>query len=46
MARYKDYSYDQGKMIPVYFKDQILTGTFETITPISFRIYKKAKPYS
>ena len=29
MARYKDYSYDQGKMIPVYFKDQILPGSFE-----------------
>ncbi len=29
MARYKDYSYDQGKMIPVFFKDQILTGSFE-----------------
>lgn len=29
MARYKEYSYDQGKLIPVYFKEQILPGTFE-----------------
>ena len=29
MARYKSYSYDQGKLIPVYFKEQILPGTFE-----------------
>lgn len=29
MARYKPYSYDQGKLIPVYFADQILPGTFE-----------------
>ena len=29
MARYKEYSYDQGKLIPVYFRDQILPGTFE-----------------
>ncbi len=29
MARYKEYSYEQGKLIPVHFKDQILPGTFE-----------------
>ena len=29
MARYKAYSYDQGKLIPIYFSDQILPGTFE-----------------
>ncbi|MBI3609117.1 MAG: transposase, partial [Nitrospirae bacterium] len=29
MARYKEYSYDQGKLIPVHFKEQILPGTFE-----------------
>lgn len=29
MARYKDYSYEQGKMIPVSFREQILPGTFE-----------------
>ena len=29
MARYKDYSYEQGKLIPVHFEDQILPGTFE-----------------
>ncbi len=29
MARYKDYSYDQGKFIPVNFHDQIQPGTFE-----------------
>gem|GEM_PF-3389112 len=29
MARYKPYSYEQSKLIPVYFKDQILPGTFE-----------------
>lgn len=29
MARYKEYSYDQGKLIPVSFKEQILPGTFE-----------------
>jgi len=29
MARYKEYFYDQGVMIPIRFKDQILPGTFE-----------------
>lgn len=29
MARFKDYSYDQGKFIPVFFDKQILPGTFE-----------------
>lgn len=29
MARYKPYSYQQSKLIPVYFADQILSGTFE-----------------
>jgi hypothetical protein len=29
MARYKEYSYSQGKFIPVYFSKQILPGTFE-----------------
>lgn len=29
MARYKSYSYAQGKFIPVYFEKQILPGTFE-----------------
>ncbi len=29
MARFKDYSYDQGKFIPVFFEKQILPGTFE-----------------
>ena len=29
MARYKDCSYDQGKIIPVYFKDQIIPASFE-----------------
>src|SRR3989338_6593619 len=29
MARYKEYDYNQSKLIPVYFKDQILPGTFE-----------------
>jgi len=29
MARYKEYSYDQGKLIPIDFKEQILPGTFE-----------------
>ncbi len=29
MARYKPYSYDQSKLIPIYFADQILPGTFE-----------------
>jgi len=29
MARYKDYSYEQGKPIPIHFQDQILPGTFE-----------------
>ena len=29
MARYKAYDYNQSKLIPVYFKDQILPGTFE-----------------
>ena len=29
MARYKPYSYEQGKFIPIYFEKQILPGTFE-----------------
>jgi len=29
MAKYKDYSYEQGKFIPVSFDKQILPGTFE-----------------
>ena len=29
MARYKDYNYDQMKMIPVSFDQQILPGSFE-----------------
>ena len=29
MARYKPYSYAQGKFIPVHFAKQILPGTFE-----------------
>ena len=29
MARYKSYSYAQGKFIPVHFEKQILPGTFE-----------------
>ena len=29
MARFKEYSYDQGKFIPVFFDKQILPGTFE-----------------
>ena len=29
MPRYKDYSYAQGKFIPVMFSKQILPGTFE-----------------
>jgi hypothetical protein len=29
MARYKPYSYAQGKFIPIHFDKQILPGTFE-----------------
>jgi len=29
MAKYKSYSYEQSKLIPVYFDDQLLPGTFE-----------------
>jgi transposase len=29
MARYKEYSYSQGKFIPIHFSKQILSGTFE-----------------
>ncbi len=29
MARYKDYNYDQMKMIPVSYQQQILPGSFE-----------------
>lgn len=29
MARYRDYSYSQGKFIPIFFEKQILVGTFE-----------------
>ena len=28
MARYKDYSYDQHKLLPIVFREQILPGTF------------------
>jgi len=29
MVKYKDYSYDQGVFLPVFFDRQILPGTFE-----------------
>lgn len=29
MARYKAYSYEQSKLIPVYFDEQLIPGTFE-----------------
>jgi transposase len=29
MARYKEYSYDQGKLIPITFREQIVPGSFE-----------------
>ncbi len=29
MAKYKDYSYDQGVFLPIFFDKQILPGTFE-----------------
>ena len=29
MARYKDYNYDQSKLIPISFSRQILPGSFE-----------------
>ena len=29
MARYKNYNYDQSKLLPVNFSDQILPGSFE-----------------
>jgi hypothetical protein len=29
MVRYKEYSYSQGKFIPIHFSKQILPGTFE-----------------
>ena len=29
MARFKEYSYDQGKFLPIFFDKQILPGTFE-----------------
>jgi transposase len=29
VARYKDYSYEQAKLIPISFQQQILPGTFE-----------------
>ena len=29
MTKYKDYSYDQGVFLPVFFDKQILPGTFE-----------------
>lgn len=29
MARYKDYNYDQSKLIPINFSEQILPGSFE-----------------
>jgi hypothetical protein len=35
MARYKDYSYEQTKLIPLSFSRQILPGTFEYTSIIS-----------
>lgn len=29
MARYKEYDYSQGKLIPIHFDKQIIPGTFE-----------------
>ena len=29
MARYKDYNYDQDKLIPINFSQQIIPGSFE-----------------
>src|SRR5215468_11803064 len=29
MARYKEYCYEQSKLIPIAFSNQILPGTFE-----------------
>ena len=29
MARYRDYSYEQTKLIRIAFSNQILPGTFE-----------------
>ena len=29
MARYKHYSYDQSKLIPIKYSEQIISGTFE-----------------
>ena len=29
MARFKDYNYDQSKLLPINFSEQILPGTFE-----------------
>lgn len=29
MARYKEYNYDQSKLIPISFSRQILPGSFE-----------------
>ena len=29
MAKYKAYSYEQSKLIPIYFDEQLLPGTFE-----------------
>ncbi len=29
MARYKDYDYNQVKLLPVNFSEQILPGSFE-----------------
>jgi len=29
MARYKDYNYDQSKLLPINFAEQILPGSFE-----------------
>ena len=29
MARYKHYNYDQSKLLPINFSDQILPGSFE-----------------
>lgn len=31
MARYKDYSYEQQKLLPIRYSEQILPGTFEYI---------------
>jgi hypothetical protein len=42
MARYKDYCYEQGKMIPISFREQILPGLSEFLCARRFHFTRQS----